>query len=251
MVAVGMLLRAGHRAVVAQNGREVLALLERESFDLVLMDVQMPELDGLETTAAIREREKVTGAHLPIVAVTAHAMKGDADRCLAAGMDAYLAKLLAARELRATLAGLGRKGGEAATSAPEAPPRGDVFDEAGLLDRVGGDRRVLVKLARLFLADSRKLMVQIRDAVAARNAADLRAAAHTLKGSVANFLAPAATAAAARLQEIGERGELAEAPGASAVLEEEMARVRDRLSAIVSEGTSSGTRTRRRKRTAR
>jgi len=251
MVAVGMLERAGHRAVVAQNGREVLALLEREAFDLVLMDVQMPELDGLETTAAIRGREKVTGAHLPIVAVTAHAMKGDADRCLAAGMDAYLAKPLAARELRATLAGLRRAGGEAPTPAPEAPACGDVFDEAGLLDRVGGDRRVLVKLARLFLTDSRKLMMQIRDAVAAGNGADLRASAHTLKGSVANFLAPAAMAAAARLQEIGERGELAEAPGASAVLEEEIARVRDRLSAIVSEGASSGTRARRGKRTSR
>ena len=91
--------RRGTAPLVAENGREALALLERETFDLVLMDVQMPELDGFETTAAIREREKVTGAHLPIVAVTAHALKGDAERCLAAGMDAYLAKPLEAREL--------------------------------------------------------------------------------------------------------------------------------------------------------
>ncbi|HSD66994.1 MAG TPA: response regulator, partial [Vicinamibacteria bacterium] len=98
-VAVGMLERAGHEATVAGNGREVLALLEREAFDVVLMDVQMPELDGLETTAAIRERERAAGGHLPIVALTAHAMKGDAERCLAAGMDAYLAKPLHPRAL--------------------------------------------------------------------------------------------------------------------------------------------------------
>ena len=103
-VAAGMLERAGHEAVVAANGREALALLEKEAFDLVLMDVQMPELDGLETTAAIRERERVRGGHLPIVAVTAHAMKGDAERCLAAGMDGYVAKPLQPRELEAAIA---------------------------------------------------------------------------------------------------------------------------------------------------
>ncbi len=247
MVAVGLLERAGHRAVVAQNGREALALLEHEAFDLVLMDVQMPELDGLETTAAIREREKSTGAHLPIVAVTAHAMKGDAERCLAAGMDAYLAKPLDARELRATLAGFWRGDAEVAAPAPAGPPPADVLDEAELLERLGGDRRVLVKLARLFLVDSRKLMSHIRGAVEARDATDLRTAAHTLKGSVANFLAPAATAAAARLQEIGEGEDLGEAPGAAAVLEEELARVRERLGAIVSEGGSPGTRRRGRR----
>ena len=103
-VAAGMLERAGHEAVVAANGREALALLETEAFDLVLMDVQMPELDGLETTEAIREQERVKGGHLPIVAVTAHAMKGDAERCLAAGMDAYIAKPLQPRELEAAIA---------------------------------------------------------------------------------------------------------------------------------------------------
>ncbi|HJS57683.1 MAG TPA: response regulator [Vicinamibacteria bacterium] len=232
MVAVGLLERAGHRAVVAKNGREALALLERETFDLVLMDVQMPELDGLETTAAIREREKATGAHLPIVAVTAHAMKGDAERCLAAGMDAYLAKPLDARELKATLASLASLPGvEAAPSTPSESSvvAQDVIDEPALLDRVGGDRRALGRLIRLFLVDSRKLAARIRRAVAAQDAVELRSAAHALKGSVSNFMTPAATAAADRLQHIGEAGDLSEASSTAADLEQKLARVCQRL----------------------
>jgi PAS domain S-box-containing protein len=245
-VAVGMLARAGHRAVVAGNGREALALLEREAFDLVLMDVQMPELDGFLTTAAIREREKATGGHLPIVALTAHAMKGDAERCLAAGMDAYLAKPLEMRQLRGVLASLGK--GRASRKAPAkvGSSVGDVLDEPRLLDRVGGDRRGLAKLVRLFLADSRTLVARVRAAVATGNAKDLRAAAHALKGSVANFAAPAATAAAARLQEMGERGDLAEGNAAFASLEQELAGVRKRLAAIVAKGRGHSSVARRR-----
>ena len=138
-VAVGMLERAGHRAVVVENGRQALAALARETFDVVLMDVQMPELDGFETTAAIRERERGTPRHVPIVALTAHAMKGDAERCLASGMDAYLAKPLQAAELVAAIARL----------APDG-----AIDEARLLERVGGDRRALAEVARIFLADA-------------------------------------------------------------------------------------------------
>ena len=94
-----MLEKWGHRVVVAGNGSEALKALERESFDLVLMDVQMPEMGGFEATAAIREKEKVTGRHLPIVAMTAHAMKGDAERCLEAGMDAYISKPVVGADL--------------------------------------------------------------------------------------------------------------------------------------------------------
>jgi len=235
-VAVGMLERAGHRAVVAANGREALALLERESFDLVLMDVQMPEMDGFETTAAIREREKVTGGRLPIVALTAHAMKGDAERCLAAGMDAYLAKPLEMAQLRGLLASLGKGRPSTKAAAKTAVPDGSVLDEPRLLGRVGGDRQALAKLVRLFMADSRALLSRVGEAVDKGNAPELRTAAHALKGSVANFAAPAAIAAAARLQDMGERGDLAEASLAHASLEQELTRVRKRLTAIVAGG---------------
>jgi CheY-like chemotaxis protein len=88
-----------YRVVVAADGREALAALEKDSYDLVLMDIQMPEMNGMEATARIREKEKITGGHQPIVALTAHAMKGDQELCLAGGMDGYLAKPICAQEL--------------------------------------------------------------------------------------------------------------------------------------------------------
>jgi two-component system sensor histidine kinase/response regulator len=91
-LAVALLQKHGHQVRLANDGREALAALESHSFDLVLMDVQMPEMDGYEATARIRTRERQTGRHIPIVAMTAHAMKGDRESCLAAGMDAYVAK---------------------------------------------------------------------------------------------------------------------------------------------------------------
>jgi len=98
-----LLEKRGHRVVLAANGREALDALEKESFDLVLMDVQMPEMDGFEATAAIREREKASGVRLPVIALTAHAMKDDRERCLAAGMDDYLTKPIQPRELHELL----------------------------------------------------------------------------------------------------------------------------------------------------
>jgi two-component system sensor histidine kinase/response regulator len=102
-LATRLLEKRGHRVAVVVNGREVLEALEKESFDLVLMDVQMPELDGLEATAAIREREKGSGIHQAVIALTAHAMKGDRERCMAAGMDGYLSKPIRPQELDAIL----------------------------------------------------------------------------------------------------------------------------------------------------
>jgi CheY-like chemotaxis protein len=94
-----LLEKRGYTVVVAGNGRVALAALENDHFDVVLMDVQMPELDGFETTAAIRAKEELTGAHIPIIAMTAHALKGDQERCVAAGMDGYLSKPVRVQEL--------------------------------------------------------------------------------------------------------------------------------------------------------
>jgi len=102
-LATRLLEKRGHHVVVAANGREALAALEKDIFDLVLMDMQMPEMDGFEATAAIRQKEKTDGGHLPIVALTAHAMKGDREKCLAAGMDGYLTKPLRPQELEEVL----------------------------------------------------------------------------------------------------------------------------------------------------
>ncbi|MGH9455415.1 MAG: response regulator, partial [Terriglobia bacterium] len=98
-LAVRLIEKRGHTVVVAENGREALAALEKQTFDLVLMDVQMPEMDGFEATAAIRKLDDLRGTHLPVIAMTAHAMKGDRERCLAAGMDGYITKPVKASEL--------------------------------------------------------------------------------------------------------------------------------------------------------
>ncbi len=217
-VAAGLLERAGHRTVIVENGRQALAALASASFDLVLMDVQMPELDGLETTAAIRERERGTGRRVPIVAVTAHAMKGDSERCLAAGMDAYLAKPLQPSELVATIARL---------------TPGATLDKVRLLERVGGDRRALAGIARIFLADAPRRLAEIRRAVATADARALRAAAHTLKGAAANFAAAGVTDAALELQQIGDAGEMGEAKAALERLEVELAALRRALLSIL------------------
>jgi two-component system sensor histidine kinase/response regulator len=240
-VAVGMLERAGHEAVVAANGREALALLEQQAFDLALMDVQMPELDGLETTTAIRERERAAGGHLPIVAVTAHAMKGDAERCLAVGMDAYLAKPLQPRELTTAIE---RALGRAARSAAPAPggdslqPCG-VVDLARLLERVGHDRAALARLVAVFREDSPQQLARVRAAIRQNDAAALRAAAHAIKGAVANFAAPGATEAALRLQRMGEKDDLAEAEATLARLEQEIEKMLAALSPRAARRASS------------
>ncbi len=102
-LAVGLLEKHGHHVDVVSNGREAVAAVQSKEYDLVLMDVQMPEMDGLEATQAVRMREKARGGHLPIIAMTAHAMKGDRQRCLAAGMDGYVAKPVRAKELFQTI----------------------------------------------------------------------------------------------------------------------------------------------------
>jgi len=123
LLAMRLLEKQGYSAVPAASGRQALAALEKEEFDLVLMDVQMPDLGGFEATAAIREKERVTGAHLPIIALTAHAMRGDRERCLAAGMDAYVTKPIQTEELFAAIGnvvdGLRAQSGSA-TTADEA-----------------------------------------------------------------------------------------------------------------------------------
>jgi CheY-like chemotaxis protein len=122
LLAVRVLERRGYIVSVVGTGRQALAALAKEEFDLVLMDVQMPEMDGLETTAVIRERERSTNHHVPIIAMTAHALRGDEERCLSAGMDAYISKPIRTNELFATIEKvLGNRDKTAAPDAVETP----------------------------------------------------------------------------------------------------------------------------------
>jgi signal transduction histidine kinase/CheY-like chemotaxis protein/HPt (histidine-containing phosphotransfer) domain-containing protein len=195
-LAASLLERRGHKVSIATNGREALAAIERQAFDVVLMDVQMPEMGGFEATAAIRALERGNGSRLPIIAMTAHAMKGDRERCLAAGMDEYLTKPLDPRQLclLAEEMAAGRAAG-IPIDAPAVPVQ--------VLARVGGDRELLAEISRLFVDDAPRHLDRIRHALDARDGESLRRAAHGLKGAAANFDAEGVVNAARTLEEIG------------------------------------------------
>jgi CheY-like chemotaxis protein len=164
-VAVGLLTKRGHSAVVASNGREALDLLARETFDIVLMDVQMPEMDGLEATAAIRRSEAGTGRHVRIVAMTAHAMAGDRDRCLSAGMDGYLSKPIDQAILHATLE----------NEAPRAPVAASAvtYDTAAAM-RQAADGQQFSHAIATFLDTCPAQLSEIKAAVDRRDAEAVR-----------------------------------------------------------------------------
>jgi two-component system sensor histidine kinase/response regulator len=225
MLASRLLEKFGHAVKVVGNGLEALAALDAESFDLVLMDVQMPEMDGLTAAAAIRAKEGADSRRVPIIAMTAHAMKGDRERCLAAGMDDYLAKPIQARHLRAAVERYSRLPtrmplAEATTAAP--PP--DALDVKRALEFVG-DVRLLQELAEMFLKDCPLLMQNVRDAVANGDAHKLKASAHSLRGAIAHFAATEAADLADKLQRLGHKGSQVGAAELAADLDREVDRI--------------------------
>ncbi len=224
-LAVGLLEKHGHTVVVANHGREAIAAWESQPFDLVLMDVQMPEMDGFEATAVIRTKEKRTAAHIPIVAMTAHAMKGDRERCLEAGMDAYIAKPIRAQEVFDTIEAV--LGGSAQAAAPpeQAPPGEQALDWSEALRAVKGDHALLQTVVAAVLQESPRMMRAVRRAIADGDAAALRLAAHTLKGSIRYFGPSPAYDHAVCLERMGEQGNLQNAQGILAALEKEMGRL--------------------------
>jgi CheY-like chemotaxis protein len=195
-VAAGLLTRRGHRVTIVENGKLALEALERQKFDLVLMDLQMPEMGGLEATSAIRARERKMGGHLRIVAMTAHAMSGDRERCLAAGMDDYLSKPIdQARLFEAVEQGPG--GAQAAPAAPQP------IDLARALERLGGDEQLFADVIRVFLEDCPDRLGAIKAAVDARNGDAIRRTAHALKGAASNLAATEVFEAAKTLERLG------------------------------------------------
>jgi CheY-like chemotaxis protein len=246
-----LLEKRGHSVRLVTNGHEALAALQEERFDAVLMDVQMPELDGFETTAAIRARERLSGGHLPVIAMTAHALKGDREKCLAAGMDGYVSKPLQGRELFDAVEGAavdqipqeegetarqGDKNQESPSSLSPTLLSSPPFELAAALQRTAGDRELLVELAEIFCDECPQWLESIRGAVQAQDAAGLKAAAHTLKGAVGNFGATAAFDAAHDLEMMGRRGDLADADDTLGRLQQELSRLLPALSRIKDDG---------------
>ncbi len=232
-VAVRLLTKRGHHVHVANNGREALQALEREAFDLILMDLQMPEMGGFEATAAIRERERQSGGHQRIIAMTAHALKGDREKCLAAGMDGYLSKPIDRIELFEIVEQ--RVASTPAPTEPTSTPQ--AFDYQSALQRLDGDEQLFAELARIFVGDCPRQLRAIESAIAAGDTDRIRAAAHELKGSAANFAASAVVDATRALETIASQNAMAAAPAVWQRLEAETARLVAALTGIYSQAS--------------
>ncbi len=194
-VVAGMLGSGGHQVVVVGNGHEAVEAVERQVFDVVLMDIQMPEMNGLEATAAIRAAERHSGRHLPIVAMTAHAMAGDRERCLAAGMDGYVAKPIRIGDMFATIAAL------VSGDAPPEDGAAVIVDEQKLLTHAfAGNASLLADVIDAFITETPPAVATMRDAVGAGDLPALARAAHKMKGTVGVFTTGQALAAAVELE---------------------------------------------------
>jgi PAS domain S-box-containing protein len=242
-LVVQLLTRRGHTVIVAENGRQAIASLERHPFDLVLMDVQMPEMGGLDATQAIRDKEKSTGGHIPIFAMTAHAMQGDRERCLAAGMDGYLAKPIEPKAFVDTIEAASTPARTVVESGDGTKAR-DPFDESALLGRFSGNRRLFRTLVETFSNDCPRMMARIRSALGSRDAKTLADAAHGLKGSVGNFGPSAALDTARKIESIARQGTLEGAWEIYATLEDDIARLLPALHEIGSSKSTAGRRSR-------
>ena len=221
-VALGLLARRGHVVTVANDGGEALAALEAGTFDVILMDLQMPHMGGFEATAEIRRRESESGGHIRIIAMTAHAMSGDRERCLAAGMDEYVAKPI---EPAALYASVERPdtGGGVSRDADGAAPVSAPIDHDRLMRRLGGDGQLVADVIRLFLEDCPVRLAAIGAAVDRADAEEIRATAHALKGAAGNISATKLFEATAALERIGAEGRLPAARAAWRRLEAEAA----------------------------
>ncbi len=223
-LAKALLEKWGHTVTIAETGKEALDYLERESFDLVLMDVQMPAMDGLEATRAYREKEKGTGQHLPIIAMTARAMKGDREECLAAGMDDYVSKPIRQKELYMALVPFfaDRLGPEPFFNERHTTS----IDLSKALKAVGDDEEILREVMQAFLEECPDLIAQLQKGLQEDDPPTVGRAAHTIKGSLRIFEFEEVTELAWQLEQKGRSGNLQET---SEVLDQ----LRTRLSRIV------------------
>ena len=232
-VAVSMLEKQGHSLRVANNGLEALAALDQQDFDVVLMDMQMPEMDGLEATTEIRRKEQQTTRHIPIIAMTAAAMKGDRERCLQAGMDGYVSKPFRIKELndaikRFVLTPIVSEQ-VPVHAANDVTVSNAVLNWDAALVRTGGDESLLKEVAGIFLGEYSHWMAQIRDAIDQQDAIKLKQVAHTLRGSLSTFEAEAAVAVTERLELMGRTNQLHEAEATYKELQQAVQQFTDAL----------------------
>ncbi len=227
-LALRLLERRGYSVTAARTGREVLERVREEQFDLLLMDIQMPELNGLEAAAAIRAEERGTERRVPIIAMTAHALPEDRQRCLDAGMDGYVSKPIRAETLYEAIDQLCPP----VQCAPTGIDPGAMLDLDRVREHLGGDLELVHELAAIFLEEYPSRMAQI---AAALDAGDLPAVgriAHTLRGAAAHFEATAAVDSALRLEQLARSGDRSGARAALAETRRRMERLCQELSAL-------------------
>ena len=241
-VAVGLITGLGHEVVVVGDGSKAVNAWRTAAFDLILMDISMPEMDGFEALAAIRAEEERASGHIPIVALTAHAMKGDRERCLDAGFDQYLSKPIRSAELQAIFTIIEQ------TLTPQDPTATDdeagaavasgEFDHAAALAGLGDDEALLAEVIALFLDDYPRLLAELEAAVAQPDRATLGRLAHTVGGVASNFAIPVVMRTAKELEALARIGD----PGALAStldrLKAAIARVRPELEAVAAVGAT-------------
>ncbi len=233
-----LLKRQGHQATVVDNGRQAVAAAESDRYDLLLMDVSMPEMDGLDATVAIRAREKSTGRHLPIIAMTAHALKGDCERCLAAGMDEYVSKPIRAARLFEKIEAVAGSLRFGRTESGKSSGNDLPFDWQKALDGVRGDADLLHAVARVFLDEGPQLMAAIYQALKHDDRNELKRAAHTLKSSLQHVGADKASDTAFQLERAAMTGDEKEPSELANLLKTQLGRVLSALSDRLAESES-------------
>ena len=202
-LAIGLLKRWGHSVTIANNGREAFEFWQSEAYDLILMDIQMPEMDGIDATRAIRAKEEGTDQHIAIVAMTAHALKGDKEKCLAAGMDAYVSKPIRKRELQAAIAGL------CIQTTPPADDESSTIEEDMIqwdaaIAAVDNDRQLLNGVVSEAIGEIPDLLRQLHDAAAQQDATVVQRAAHTIRGCLRIFDVKRVDRLAGEIEQLGK-----------------------------------------------
>ncbi|HEX4487400.1 MAG TPA: response regulator [Terriglobales bacterium] len=218
---VRLLQKLGHTSVVAQNGKEAVALAASQKFDFILMDVQMPEMDGLTATALIRNAEKGGSTHIPVYAITARAMKGDNEICLRAGMDGYIPKPVRFSDVERALATVG----SSAVISEPPPSQLPAWTDTEALERLGGDEELLRELCQIFLQESPKLLAKLKEASASGDIDTLKRAAHSLKGEVSYLSAEDVSKTAKELERMADENDISQAAPLVQILEAQLARL--------------------------